>query len=129
MLRTLVRIGKAFPSRNFIAFSLMFWLIANGAPAIQKCDCPCAKDVKQAAAIENSPGTVTILWPRESNFLIRAFRSKAEIQVDSAVAGSVDFDAPLTVSIPSGPHKLTVKGKDGYETQIMVSAQKPLFFQ
>ncbi|MGA7325802.1 MAG: DUF2846 domain-containing protein [Rhodomicrobium sp.] len=137
MLKRLVRIGKAFPNRLFVGISLLLWLLANGAPATQKCDCPCAKDQKQPSAAESLAGQVTIFWPRPDNFLTRALHSKADVQIDAAVVGTVDFDAPLTISVPNGPHKLVVKGKARYleniskrsETQITVSAQNPLYFQ
>jgi hypothetical protein len=137
MLKQLVRIGKAFPNRFFAAIGLLLCLSALGAPAAQKCDCPCAKDKKQASAPESPTGQVTILWPRDDTFLGRAFHSKIEVQIDTAAVGTVDFDAPLTVSVPNGSHKLAVKQKNGYldnlskafESQITVSAQKPLYFQ
>ncbi len=137
MMKQLVWVGKAFPNRLFVAISLLLCLPAHGAPAAQKCDCPCAKDKKPASAAESPTGQVTILWPRDDTFLGRAFHSKIEVQIDTAVVGTVDFDAPLTVSVPNGPHKLVVKQKNGYfdnlsktyESQITVSAQKPLYFQ
>jgi len=129
MLKQRVRIGKAFPNRLFFALSVMLWLFANGAPATQKCDCPCAKDKQQIPAAVPLPGQVTIFWPRPDGFLARAFHSKAEVQIDSALVGTIDFDAPLTVSVPGGPHKLTIKGKEAYETKIAVSGGNPLYFQ
>ncbi len=137
MLKQLVRIGKAFPNRLFVGVSLLLWLLANGAPATQKCDCPCAKDNKQVSAAESPTGQVTIFWPRPDNFLVRTLHSKIEVQIDAATVGTVDFDAPLTISVTSGPHKLVVKGKTRYleniakrsEAQITVSAQNPLYFQ
>jgi hypothetical protein len=137
MLKQLVRIGKAFPIRLFVAISLLLCLPAQGAPAAQNCDCPCAKDKKQASAADSSTGQVTILWPRQDNILARALHSRVEVQIDAAAVGTVDFDAPLTVSVPNGSHKLMIKDKNGYlenitrpsETEITVSAQKPLYFQ
>ncbi len=137
MLKQLVRIGKAFPSRLLIAIGLLLYFPVYWAPAAQKCDCPCAKDKKKANAPESPTGQVTIVWPRDDTFLGRAFHSKIEVLIDTAAAGTVDFDAPLTVSVPNGPHKLVVKQKNGYldtlsktyESQITVSAQKPLYFQ
>ncbi len=137
MMKQLVRLGKALPNRLLFAISLLLWLLANGAPATQKCDCPCAKDKKQASAALSPTGQITILWPRDDTFLGRALHSKMEVQIDTAAVGTVDFDAPLTVSVPNGPHKLVIKQKNGYldslsktyETQIEVSAQKPLYFQ
>ncbi|MGO8954448.1 MAG: DUF2846 domain-containing protein [Rhodomicrobium sp.] len=137
MIKQLVRIGKAFSNRLLVAISLLFALHAYGTNSAPKCDCPCAKDKKQASAVESPTGQVTILWPRDDTFLGRAFHSKIEVQIDTAAVGTVDFDAPLTVSVPNGPHKLVVKQKNGYldnlskkyESQIDVSAQKPLYFQ
>jgi hypothetical protein len=137
MLNRLVRIGKAFPNRLFIAISLLLCLPAQGAPSAPKCDCPCAKDKKQTSAPESPTGQVTVVWPRDDTFLGRAFHSKIEVLIDAAAVGTVDFEAPLTVSVPNGPHKLVVKQKSGYfdtlsktfESQIEVSAQKPLYFQ
>ncbi len=137
MMKQLVRIGKAFSNRLLVAISLLFALHAYGTNSAPKCDCPCAKDKKQASAVESPTGQVTILWPRDDTFLGRAFHSKIEVQIDTAAVGTVDFDAPLTVSVPNGPHKLVVKQKNGYldnlskkyESQIDVSAQKPLYFQ
>ena len=137
MLKQLVRIGKAFPNRVLAAISLLLCLSAQGAPAAQSCDCPCAKDKKQASGAESPTGQVTILWPHQDNILARALHSKIEVQIDGAVVGTVDFDAPLTVNVANGPHNLVVKDKNGYlenitrpsEIQITVSAQKPLYFQ
>jgi hypothetical protein len=137
MMKQLVRIGKAFSNRLFVAISLLFALHAYGTPSAPKCDCPCAKDKKLTSAAQSSTGQVTIVWPRDDTFLGRTFHAKAEVQIDAAPAGAVDFDAPLTVSVPNGPHKLVIKQKNGYldalsknyETQIEVSAQKPLYFQ
>ncbi len=61
--------------------------------------------------------------------------SKAEVLIDGNTVGTVDFDTPLTVSVPNGPHKLMLKANDYLglskpnEVQIAVSAQKPLYFQ
>ena len=137
MMKQLVWLGKAFPYRFLAAFSLLLAFHAYSAPSAPKCDCPCAKDKKQASIIESPTGQVTILWPREDTFLGRAFHSKIEVQIDTGAVGTVDYDVPLTVSVPNGPHKLVVKQKNGYldnlsktyETEITVSAQKPLYFQ
>src|SRR5208337_2735978 len=137
MKKQLVWLRKAFPNSLFVAISLLSYHFVYGAPAAQKCDCPCAKDNKQASAALSPTGQVTILWPRDETFLGRAFHSKIEVQIDTAAVGTVDFDAPLTVSVPNGPHKLVVKQKNGYldnlsktyESQITVSAQNPLYFQ
>jgi hypothetical protein len=133
----LVSMGKGLPSRLFAAIGLLLCFAGPAAPAAQKCDCPCAKDKKQASAPESPTGQVTIIWPRDGSFLGRAFHSKIDVQIDAAAVGTVDFDAPLTVSVPNGAHKLVVKQKNGYldslsktyETEITVSAQKPLYFQ
>ncbi len=137
MMKQLDWLGKVFPNRLFVVISLLLLLHAYGAPATQKCDCPCAMDKKQASAPQNPTGQVTIVWPRPDSFLARAFHSKIAVQIDTDVVGTVDFDAPLTLSVPNGPHKLVVKQKSGYlesiaktnETQITVSAQKPLYFK
>ncbi len=137
MMKQLVRAGKAFPHCLFAAIGLLFCLTAHGALAAKKqsCDCPCAKDKKQTGAPESPTGQVTIVWPKQDNFLARTMHSKAEVLIDGNVAGTVDFDAPLTVSVPNGPHKLMLKGNDTFglskpnEVQITVSPQKPLYFQ
>ncbi len=137
MKKKLVWLGKAFPNSLFLAISLLLYHFVYGAFAAQKCDCPCAKSNKTASAAESPTGQVTILWPREDTFLGSTFHSKIEVLIDTAAAGTVDFDAPLTVSVPNGPHKLVVKQKNGvldnlsktYESQITVSAQNPLYFQ
>jgi hypothetical protein len=137
MKKQLVWLGKALSNRLFVAIGLLFALHAYGTPSLPKCDCPCAKDKKQVSAALSPTGQVTIVWPRDDTFLGRAFHSKVEVQIDAAPVGTVDFDAPLTASVPNGPHKLVVKQKNGYldslsktfETQIEVSAQKPLYFQ
>ncbi len=136
MMKRLVAAGKAFPSRLLIAIGLLLYLPAFWAPAAQKCDCPCAKDAKLASAAQGPTGQVTVVWPRDDTFLGRALHSKIDVQIDTSAVGTVDFDAPLTVSIPNGPHKLVVKQKGYldalskmYKSQIEVSAQKPLYFQ
>lgn len=137
MLKQLARIGKVFSNRFFVAIGLLFALHAYDTHSAPKCDCPCAKDKKLASAPESPTGQITVVWPHDDSFLGRAFHSKIEVQIDTAAVGSVDFDAPLTVSLPNGPHKLAVKQKNGYldnlsktyETEITVSAQKPLYFQ
>ncbi len=137
MLKQFVSMGKASTNYLFVAISLLSCLPAHGAPAAQKCDCPCTCNKKQTSAADSQTGQVTIVWPRDDTFLGRALHSKIEVQIDAAVAGTVDFDAPLTVSVPNGAHKLVVKQKNGYidnlsktyESEITVSAQKPLYFQ
>jgi hypothetical protein len=137
MKKQLVWLRKAFPNSLFVAVVLLSYHFVYGAPAAPKCDCPCAKDKKLASVAQGPTGQVTIVWPRDDSFLGRALHSKIEVFIDTAAVGSVDFDAPLAVSIPNGPHKLVVKQKNGYleslsktyETEITVSAQKPLYFQ
>jgi hypothetical protein len=138
MKKPLVWLRKAFPNSLLIAISLLLYHFVYGAPAAQKCDCPCAANAKLATAPQNPSGQVTILWPRQTNFLARTLHSKTQVEIDSVFAGTVDFDAPLSLSIPNGPHKLLIKQKsDGIlstisktnETEITVSAQKPLYFQ
>ncbi len=71
------------------------------------------------------------------NAIARTFESKMEVWIDKAMVGMVVGDKPLTLSLPNGPHKLELKPYDDYlenirpakETQITVSAQKPLYFQ
>lgn len=137
MKKQLVWVGKAFPYRFFAAVSLLLAFHAYSAPSAPKCDCPCAKDKKLASVAEGPNGQVTVLWPRNDTLLGRAFHSKIEVQIDTGAVGTVDFDAPLTVTVPNGTHKLVVKQRNGYldtlsktyETEISVSAQKPLYFQ
>ncbi|MGB8736786.1 MAG: hypothetical protein WCD20_11825 [Rhodomicrobium sp.] len=137
MKKQLVWVGKVFSNRLFAAICLLFALHAYATPSAPKCDCPCAKDKKQASVAASPTGQVTVVWTRDQTFLGRTFHSKIEVQIDTATVGTVDFDAPLTVSVPNGPHKLVVKQKNGYldtlsktyESQITVSAQKPLYFQ
>ncbi len=136
MLKQLVWIGKAFPTLLFVAISLLFCLPAVGANA-PKCDCPCANAKKQPNAPDSPTGQVTLVWPRDSTFLGRTFHSKIDVWIDTTVVGTVDFDAPLTVSIPNGSHKLLIKQKSGYldnmsktyNSQITVSPERPLYFQ
>jgi hypothetical protein len=137
MKKPLALLRKVFPNIAFAAISLILYHFVYEAPAAQKCDCPCATDKKQPGAAQGPNGQVTLVWPRDDTLLGRAFHSKAEVQIDAAPVGSVDFDAPLTVSVPNGPHKLVVTQKNGYlaslsktyESEITVSAQKPLYFQ
>jgi hypothetical protein len=136
MKKQLIWLRKAFPNSLFVAIGLLLYHFVYVAPAAQKCDCPCA-DKKLASAAQSSSGQLTLVWPRDDTFLGRAFHAKAEVQIDAAPVGAVDFDAPLTVSVANGPHRLAIKQKNGYldalsktyETQIEVSAQKPLYFQ
>ena len=138
MLKKLIKSGGPFLAGFFAAIGLWACLpAAQGAPTPQNCDCPCAKDKKKAALAEGPTGQITIMLPRPDSVLARAFHSKIQVRIDDAAVGAVDFDAPLTVSIPNGPHKLQVKDGSGYleniasgsETPITISAQKPLYFQ
>ncbi|MGA7323330.1 MAG: PEGA domain-containing protein [Rhodomicrobium sp.] len=142
----LVRAGKAFPNRFFVAISLLLCLSADGASAAQTpkpartadCDSAPYKN-KPPCAPESPTGRVTVFWPklRMSNAVTRTFNSKIEVWIDKAKVGMVMGNTPLTVSLPNGPHKLELKPYDDYlenirptrETQITVSAQKPLYFQ
>ncbi len=146
MMKQLVRVGKAFPNRLFVAISLLLCLSADGASAAQTrkpastSDCASASNTNKPPCVVESPaGQVTVFWPklRMSNALARTVNSKMEVWIDKAMAGMVVGDTPLTVSLPNGPHKLELKPYDDYlenirptkETQITVSAQKPLYFQ
>ncbi len=114
MPKQLVRKGKAFSNLLIVAISLALCVPALGAPAAQNCDCPCAKGKKQTAATDTTAGQVTVVWPRDETFLGRTLHSKIEVQIDAAIVGAVDYDTPLTVSVPNGLHKLVVKQKNGY---------------
>ena len=144
MMKQLVRGGKAFPNRFFVAIGLLLCLSADGAfaaptrkPASTD-DCASNKN-KPPCAVEGPTGQVTVFWPklRVGNAIGRAVNSKIEVWIDKANAGMVNGNAPLTVSLPNGPHKLELKPYDDYlenirpikETQITVSAQRPLYFQ
>ncbi len=138
MKKQLVRLGNAFPNIAFVAVGLLLYHFILAAPAAQKCDCPCAKDNKLANAAQGPTGQVTLVWPRDDSLLGGALHSKIEVKIDAAPVGTVDFDAPLTVSVPNGPHKLAIKQKSGgildnlsksFEAEIVISAQKPLYFQ
>src|SRR5262249_44468444 len=84
-------------------------------------------------------GKVTLFWPKGglSDRVARTFNSKIDVWIDKAKVGMVLGDMPLIVSVPNGPHKLELKVNDDYlenirpvrETEITVSAQKPLYFQ
>ncbi len=145
MMKKLVRAGKAFPSRFFVAVSLLLCLSANGAsaaqtrkPAAANCDSPSYKN-KPPCALESPTGQVTVFWPklRMSNAVTRTLNSKIEVWIDKVKIGMVNGNTPLTVSLPNGAHKLELKPYDDYlenirptrETQITISAQKPLYFQ
>jgi hypothetical protein len=138
--------GKAFPNRFFVAISLLLCLVADGAFAAEKrksartTDCASGTHKnKPPCAVENPTGQVTVFWPklRMGNAVTRLFNSKIEVWIDKTNVGTVNSDEPLTVSLPNGTHKLELKPYDDYlenirpikETQITVSAQKPLYFQ
>lgn len=138
MLKQLVKSGAPFLAGFFAAIGLWACLpAAQGASAPQNCDCPCAKDKKKPGLADGPTGQVTVILPRPDSILSRAFHSKIQVQIDGAIVGAVDVDAPLTVNVPNGPHKLQVKDGDGYlqniassdETLITISAQNPLYFQ
>jgi hypothetical protein len=143
MMKQLVRVGKAFPNRLFVAIGLLLCFSADGASAVQKgkpTDCASASNKnKPPCAVESPTGQVTIFWPKRglSDRLARTFNSKIEVLIDKAKAGIVLGDTPLTLSVPNGPHKLALKVYDDYlenirpvkETDITVSAQNPLYFQ
>jgi hypothetical protein len=146
MMKQLVRVAKAFPHGFFVAISLLLCLAASGASAAQKSN-PASKPDCESASYKNKPpcapesttGQITVFWPKRglTNRLARALNSKIEVWIDKAMVGVVFGDVPLTVSLPNGPHTLKLKPFDDYlenirpikETQITVSAQKPLYFQ
>ncbi len=141
----LVRVGKAFPNSLFVAVGLLLCLSAHGALAAQRkpastTDCASASNKnKPPCIVENPTGQITVFWPklRMGNAFGRVVDSKIEVWIDKTLIGQVNGDAPLTVNLPNGPHKLELKPYDDYlenirptrETQITVSAQKPLYFQ
>ncbi len=146
MMKKLVRVGKAFPNRIFVAISLLLCLSADGASAAQTgkraspTDCASAANKgKPPCAIESPTGQVTIFWPKlhMGNAVARAVSSKIEVWIDKTMVGMVNGGSPLTLSLPNGPHKLELKPFDDFlenirptkETQITVSGQKPLYFQ
>jgi len=145
MMKQLVRAGKAFPNRLFVAISLLLCVSADGALAAQKGktaspDCASASHKnKPPCAVESPTGQVTIFWPRRglNNRLARAFNPKMEVWIDKANVGMVVGAVPLTLTLPNGPHKLELKPYDDYlenirpikEQQITVAAQNPLYFQ
>jgi len=141
-----VRVGNAFPSRLFVALSLLLCLCTDGAWAAQTRkpastpDCASASNKNKPPCIVESPtGQVTVFWPklRASNAVGQVLESKMEVWIDKARVGMVNGDAPLTVSLPNGPHTLELKPYDDWlenirqpkQTQITVSAQKPLYLQ
>jgi len=145
MMQQLVWVGKALPSRFFIAMSLLLCLSTNGFSASQTrksvstTDCSSGNKNKPPCVGESPTGQVTVFWPKfhMSNAISRTVNSKMEVWVDKAKVGMVIGETPLTLSLPNGPHKLELRPFDDYlenirptkETQITVSAQKPLYFQ
>ncbi len=146
MLKQLVRVGNAFPNRLFVAISLLLCLCADGAFAAQTrkpastTDCASASNKNWSSCVVESPtGQVTVFWPklRASNAVGQVLESRMDVWVDKARVGMVNEDAPLTVSLPNGPHTLELRPYDDWlenirppkQTQITVSAQRPLYFQ
>ena len=146
MLKQLVRVGNAFPNRLFVAVSLLLCLCADGAWAAQTgkrsstIDCASASNKNKPPCIVESPtGQVTVFWPklRASNAVGQVLESNMVVWIDKARVGMVKDDAPLTISLPNGPHTLVLKPYDDWlenirppkETQITVSAQRPLYLQ
>ena len=146
MLKQLVRVGNAFPNRLFVAISLLLCLCADGAWAGQtrkpadKTDCASASNKNKPPCVAESPtGQVTVFWPklRASNAVGQVLESKMVVRIDNARVGMVNQDAPLTLSLPNGPHTLELRPYDDWlenirqpkQTQITVSAQKPLYLQ
>jgi hypothetical protein len=146
MMEPLVWVGRAFPNRLFAAIGLLLCLFADGAAAAQKgktggtADCASASNKnKPPCAVESPTGQVTVFWPKRglTDKLARTFNSKIEVWIDKVKVGLVLGDVPLVVSVPNGPHKLSLKVFDDYlenirpvrETDITVSAQNPLYFQ
>jgi hypothetical protein len=144
MMNQLVRVGKAFPNRLFVAISLLLCLSADGASAAHKpastanCD-SASKKKKPPCVVESPTGQVTVFWPklRMSNAVTQTLDSKMEVWIDKAKVAMVVGNTPLTLTLPNGPHTLELKPYDDYlenirpikETQMAVSAQKPLYFQ
>src|SRR5271157_941655 len=141
-----VRVGNAFPSRLFVALSLLLCLCTDGAWAAQTRkpastpDCASASNKNKPPCIVESPtGQVTVFWPklRADNAVGQVLESKMVVWIDKARVGMVNQDAPLTLSLPNGPHTLELKPYDDWlenirppkQTQITVSAQRPLYFQ
>ena len=146
MLKQLVRAGNAFPNCLFVAVSLLLYLSGDGAWAAQTRkpastpDCASASNKNKPPCVVESPaGQVTIFWPklRGSNAVGQILESKMWVWIDKARVGMVRNDTPLTVSLPNGPHTLELTPYDDWlenirapkQTQITVSAQKPLYFQ
>ena len=146
MLKQLVRVGNAFPNWLFVAASLLLCLCADGAfaaqtrkPASSK-DCASASNKNKPPCVVESPtGQVTVFWPklRASNAVGQVLESKMVVRIDNARVGMVTQDAPLTLSLPNGSHTIELRPYDDWlenirppkQTQITVSAQKPLYLQ
>jgi hypothetical protein len=142
MLKQLVRVGNAFPNRLFVAVTLLLCLCADGAWAAQtrKLDCTSDANKSKPACVAESPtGQITVFWPklRASNAVGQVLEAKMVVWIDKARVGLVNQDAPLTLSLPNGPHTLELTPYDDWlenirkpkQTHITVSAQKPLYFQ
>ena len=146
MLKQLVRVGNAFPNRLFVALSLLLCLCADGAWSAQTrkpastIDCASASNKNKPPCVVESPtGQVTVFWPklRASNAVGQVLESKMVVRIDNARVGMVNEDAPLTLSLPNGPHTLELRPYDDWlenirppkQTQITVSAQRPLYLQ
>lgn len=146
MLKQLVRVGNVFPNGLFVAVSLLLCLCADGAWAAQTrkpastTDCASAANKNKPPCVAESPtGQVTVFWPklRASNAVGQVLESKMWVWIDKARVGMVKQDAPLTLSLPNGPHTLELRPYDDWlenirlpkQTQITVSAQKPLYLQ
>ena len=146
MLKQLVRVGSAFPNRLFVALSLLLCLCADGAWAAQTRkpaktpDCASAANKDKPPCVAESPtGQITVFWPnlRASNAVSQVLEGRIVVVIDKARVGLVNQDTPLTVSVPNGPHTLELRPYDDWlenirplkQTQITVSAQKPLYLQ
>ncbi len=146
MLKQLVRVGNAFPNRLFVTASLLLCLCADGAWAAQTRkasstpDCASAANKNKPPCIVESPtGQVTVFWPklRASNAVGQVLESRMVVWIDKTRVGLVNQDAPLTLSLPNGPHTVELTPYDDWlenirkpkQTQITVSAQKPLYLQ
>ena len=144
MLKQLVRLGNA--NRPFVAVSLLLCLCADGAWGAQTrkpaspIDCASAANKNKPPCVVESPtGQVTVFWPklRASNAVGQVLESKMVVSIDKARVGMVNQDAPLTLSLPNGPHTLELRPYDDWlenirppkQTQITVSAQRPLYLQ
>ncbi len=115
--------GSAFPSRRFIAISFLVCLCADGALAAQThkpanpTDCASASNKSKPPCVAESPtGQVTVFWPklRASNAVGQVLESKMVVWIDKARVGMVNQDAPLTLSLPNGPHTLELTPYDDW---------------